>query len=172
LYAKKLKTSKFYAFEPYDIELNILKSNIELNNLQNIKVSDLAISNKREVKTLIVCKIHPGLNTLGENPLRWNPSQTETIQKTVQTDTIDNLFTYTIVDMIKIDTEGWEYYILQGAEKIILRDKPHIQIEWNVENMRQCNVNPIELENYIRNTLNYNIIIHDDLEEVFLIPKY
>ena len=64
LYAKKLKTSKFYAFEPYDIELNILKSNIELNNLQNIKVSDLAISNKREVKTLNVCKIHPGLTLL------------------------------------------------------------------------------------------------------------
>jgi FkbM family methyltransferase len=172
LYAKKLTEATFYAFEPYDIELNILKENIELNNLQNIIVSGLAISDKRELKTLNVCKIHPGLNTLGANPLRWNPAQTETIQKQVNTETIDNLFfEYTCVDMIKIDTEGWEYYILQGAEKVILKDRPHIQIEWNLENMRQCNVNPIELETYIRTTLDYNIITHDGLEEVFLIPK-
>lgn len=33
--------------------------------------------------------------------------------------------------MIKIDTEGWEYNILRGATKVILRDKPNIQIEYN-----------------------------------------
>ncbi len=37
--------------------------------------------------------------------------------------------------------------------------------------MRQCNINPKDLENYIVNTLKYDIIRYNDLEEVFLIPK-
>lgn len=73
--------------------------------------------------------------------------------------------------MIKIDTEGWEYNILQGAKKVILRDKPNMQIEWNITNMMQCNINPKDLENYIVNTLKYDIIRYNGLEEVFLIPK-
>jgi FkbM family methyltransferase len=172
LYAKKLNTSTFYSFEPYDVELNILKSNVKLNNLQNVILSDVAISNKKETKILNVCSNSPGLSTLGENPIRWDDNSSPTIKKTVQTDTIDNLFENITVDMIKIDTEGWEYYILQGAEKIILRDKPNIQIEWFGMNLHQCNVIPSEFENYIRNVLNYEITVHEGLDsEIYLTPK-
>tara|TARA_B110000046_G_C13008146_1_gene405353 strand:- start:643 stop:1371 length:729 start_codon:yes stop_codon:yes gene_type:complete len=171
LYAKKLTNATFYAYEPYDVELNILQKNIELNNINNVILDTKAISNIKGNAKMNICKNHPGLNTLGNNILRWNPRRTETIQKNVETDTIDNLFENICVDMIKIDTEGWEYNILQGAEKVILRDKPNIQIEWNTTNMRQCNINPKDLENYIVNTLKYSIIRYNGLEEVFLIPK-
>lgn len=37
--------------------------------------------------------------------------------------------------------------------------------------MKQFNINPKDLENYIINILNYDIIRYKGLEEVFLIPK-
>jgi hypothetical protein len=70
------------------------------------------------------------------------------------------------VDFIKIDTEGWEYFILQGGEKTIQKYKPMIQLEWNNDNMKQCNVNVSEFIAYIdtigykkRNMIGENLII-------------
>ena len=44
------------------------------------------------------------------------------------------------VHFIKIDTEGWEYYILKGGENTIKKFKHVIQLEWYLLNMKQCNV--------------------------------
>ena len=66
-------------------------------------------------------------------------------------DTLDNIFyDHDIcVDYIKIDTEGHEYFILQGGEKTIKKYRPMIQLEYNEINMQQCNVLPNELNNLI-----------------------
>ncbi len=42
--------------------------------------------------------------------------------------TLDS-FDLTNVDFIKIDTEGYEYFVLKGAEKTIKRDHPVIVVE-------------------------------------------
>jgi len=44
--------------------------------------------------------------------------------------TLDS-FAFDSVDIIKIDAEGYELPVLQGAKKTILRNKPWIQIEGN-----------------------------------------
>lgn len=69
---------------------------------------------------------------------------------------------------MKIDTEGWEYYILEGGKKTIEKYKPMIQLEWNKENMTQCNVNIYRFQKYIENVLGYtkkNMIA----EELFIV---
>lgn len=59
-----------------------------LNNITNVKTFELALSNEKTEKTLNICKAWYGLNTLGDNPLRF-----DNIEKSiVNTDTIDNLF--------------------------------------------------------------------------------
>ena len=90
----------------------------------------------------------------------------------INVDTIDNLFYENdiLVDFIKIDTEGWEYFILQGGEKTIQKYKPFIQIEWCEMNMKQCNVDMHEFRRYIDDKMGYvtkNLIS----EELFLVPK-
>ena len=79
------------------------------------------------------------------------------------------LYKFVVVDFIKIDTEGYEYYILKGGIKTIKKYKPVIQLEWNLINIEQCNVTEDMLNNLI-NEIEYkkhNIIN----EELIIIPQ-
>jgi hypothetical protein len=112
-------------------------------------------------------KSHNGLHTLGKNIIRFN----DAVPITIQVDTLDNIFynNNIPVDFIKIDTEGWEYFILEGGEKTIQKYKPMIQLEWNNDNMKQCNVNMTEFSMYI-DSIGYkkkNMIG----DELFIVPK-
>ena len=61
------------------------------------------------------------------------------------------------VDYIKIDTEGWEYFILQGATNILKKYKPVLQLEWNRDNMKQCNVDEKNLYSFLQ-SYGYNVV--------------
>jgi hypothetical protein len=50
---------------------------------------------------------------------------------------------------MKLDTEGSEYLILRGAQKMIKRDRPIMLIEYNETNMRQCGVCKEDLNNLL-----------------------
>jgi FkbM family methyltransferase len=166
LYAKFLPRSTFYAFEPFPCTYNLLEDNLKLNNIPNVQTIRKAVSDTNGVVTLNTCKSHNGLHTLGENVNRF--SDIEKIQ--VETVTLDEYFynNNIDVDFIKIDTEGHEYFILRGGLKTIQKNKPIIQIEWNLDNMAQCNVNAHMLDDLIAE-MGYRkqVIIG---EELFIIP--
>lgn len=167
LYAKFLPDCMFYSFEPFKKVFDILNKNIELNNINNVITYNIGLSDKKEKKELKICSTHNGLNTMGNNPLRFN---TDDINE-VDVDTIDNLFYDNNIEVnyIKIDTEGFEYYILKGAEKTINKYKPIIQIEYNITNMKQCDIEPEKIEKLI-NQLNYKKAILTG-EELIIIPN-
>lgn len=65
--------------------------------------------------------------------LDWDPANTGHTHVgkgtiSVQMKRLDDL-NLTGVDLLKIDTEGYEIYVLQGAEKMLLREKPIVCIE-------------------------------------------
>lgn len=167
LYAKHLPNSQFYSYEPYKFTYDLLNDNIKLNNITNVQTYNIGLSDKKGKTILNVCLSGDGANTMGANPLRFNnPYPIE-----VETDTLDNIFynNNIKVNFIKIDTEGWEYNILKGGEKTINKYKPIIQLEYNETNMKQCDINPEQLLNYI-NELGYkqhNLID----EELIIIPN-
>ena len=167
LFAKHLPLSNFYSFEPFKQTFNLLNDNITLNNITNVKTYNIGLSNKKERAILNSSMSHNGLHTIGNNPKRFN----DICKVEIDVDTIDNLFyeKNIPVNVIKIDTEGWEYFILKGGEKTIKKYKPYIQIEWNEINMEQCNVDKNEFNNYLQE-LNY-IKIKQISEELFLVPK-
>lgn len=158
LYAKHLPKSQFYSFEPIKFAYNILNDNIKLNNITNINTYNIGLSNKKGKEILNVCMSNEGLSTMGTNPLRFDISK-DSISIEVEIDTIDNIFfnNNVKVDFIKIDTEGYEYFILKGAEQTIKKYKPIIQLEFNEINMKQCNITPKQLYNYITE-LEYKIL--------------
>lgn len=138
LYAKFLPLSTFYAFEPNPESFRLLNDNIKLNDITNVHSYQLAISDKIGLSTLNTSIHHMGLHTLGEKPLRFSDIK----PITVETTTLDEFFykNKISVDFIKIDTEGYEYYILKGGVKTIQTYKPIIQLEYNTTNMQQCGV--------------------------------
>jgi FkbM family methyltransferase len=168
LYAKYSPNAHFYSFEPFDINYNLLIENILLNDIKNINTYKIALGDKECKSILNTCTSHSGLHTMGNNPLRFNDIKPVEID----VNTIDNIFfnNNINVDYIKIDTEGYEYYILKGGEKTIKKNKPIIQIEYNVTNMKQCNITPKQLMNYINNELGYKIYNLTN-EELIIIPN-
>ena len=62
------------------------------------------------------------------------------------------------IDLIKIDTEGYEYEVLQGAKKTIEKFKPkYIQIEYNWHHLFK-NVNLYYFSKYLKNYDVYKIL--------------
>ena len=137
LFAKFVPNATFYVYEPYTPCYEELNENIKLNGITNVKTFNMAISDKKEKKV----PDHKGLSTLGSNPIRFSSHKTFE----VQCDTLDNIFyqTNTRVDFIKCDTEGWEYYVLQGGRKTLEKYHPVIQLEYHLTNMKQCGVSPV-----------------------------
>lgn len=138
LFAKFLPKSTFYSFEPFTPTFNLLNENLILNNINNVKTHNIALSNTIGETTLNTCIHHNGLHTIGSNLKRFNDIKPITIKTTTLDDEFYNK--NIPVDYIKIDTEGYEYWILKGGLKTIKEYKPIIQLEWNKINMEQCNV--------------------------------
>jgi FkbM family methyltransferase len=168
LYAKYLPQSQFYSFEPFPKAYQLLNDNITLNGITNVKTYNIGLSKCKGECILNTSNTHNGLHTLGSKPLRF----TDVVPVKIRVDTIDNIFYENDipVDFIKIDTEGWEYFILQGGEKTIQKYKPLIQIEWNNVNMKQCNVDVNEFMIYIEHKMGYTKK-QKISEELYLVPK-
>lgn len=167
LYAQYLPNSQFYAFEPFPRSYKVLRDNITLNRIPNVRTRNIGISNHAGETILNTSKSHNGLHTLGTNIIRFD----DAVPVRIHVEPLDTIFydNNIPVDFIKIDTEGWEYFILQGGEKTIQKYKPMIQLEWSADNMKQCNVNMTEFGRYI-DTIGYkkkNMIG----EELFIVPK-
>jgi FkbM family methyltransferase len=110
------KFSKIYAFE-VDIPVReCLKKNVEKFQLDNVVVCDCGLSDKEELVSLNYFK-----NTFSTH-INKEVSGTNICK------TLDS-FELTDVGFIKLDCEGYEPYILKGAEQIIKKFKPVILME-------------------------------------------
>lgn len=123
------------AFEPFNDACEALKLNIMYNGFRNIKVEEIALSDKAGVATLhyAINKDFPGYRYQlgGKNSLvefENTPSgKIEIFTMTLDGYAIQNELVE--VDLIKMDTEATEYYILKGAEALINKCKPVILCE-------------------------------------------
>jgi FkbM family methyltransferase len=165
LFAKYLPLSTFYSFEPFPDTFKLLNDNLIINEITNVNTYNLAISDKTGFCKLNTSISHNGLHTLGENPLRFSDIKSIDVTST----TLDDFFNDIYVHYIKIDTEGYEYYILKGGLNIIKKYKPIIQLEYNIINMKQCNVSEEMFSNLI-NEIDY-VVISSCEEELLIGPN-
>ncbi len=146
LYAKFLHKTYFLAFEPFPSNFKCLEDNLILNDVKNVHAHQIALGNTNERKTLYL-GTHNGEHTLGEISVLWKP----TGKLDVEVHRLDSIIPLDFpVDFIKIDTEGYEYFILQGGESILKKWKPQIFLEVNPSNMKQCGLEVETLETYLK----------------------
>lgn len=110
------KFSKIYAFEVDAPVRECLKKNVEKFQLDNVVICDCGLSDKEEQVSLNYLK-----NTFGTHV-------NKEVSGTNICKTLDS-FELTEVGFIKLDCEGYEPYILQGAEQTIKKYKPVILME-------------------------------------------
>ncbi len=121
------KCKKVYAIEPEKTNFEILIKNVRENNLENVILLNIAAGSKKEKKQLVIDDKNFGNHRLsgGQNGL-VNVERLDDILKNEQ-----------IIDLIKIDTQGWEPEVIDGAIKTIERDIPTMFLEYWPEGMNE-----------------------------------
>lgn len=124
-FAKIAINGKIYSFEPVPFLFDRLKTNFTLNSFKNIELFNLALSDKVEE---LYFENPSNSNSAG---ISMNKEFTPTATL-VHSTTIDAFVTkYNIpkIDFIKIDVEGFENYVINGAKNTLLQHKPLLMIE-------------------------------------------
>lgn len=149
---------KVLAIEPHPENFKILQRNIELNNLKNVTTLNLACSNKKGNLQLFLDEdgtgghstIKPKKIKAGNNKI-W--VKAETLDTIIKKEKIKK------VDLVKIDVEGAEAEVLEGATKTLKKYHPKIIFEaWDEQYLKKVKevlkpfnykIKQIAPENYI-----------------------
>lgn len=116
-------TGRVYAFEPQRVVFQTLCANMALNSIQNTECYQMGISS--ESKTVLIPDIRYDLEA------NHGGFQIRNFKKGIQTpvDTIDNQLELPRLKLIKIDVEGMESDVVEGARKTISKHKPFLYVE-------------------------------------------
>jgi FkbM family methyltransferase len=118
---------KISAVEPNLEVFACLKQNTELNYLtERVRIFNIGLGMEKGKATLYV----PAFTGTGGGSLRnLHPDEGVASEQQITIKTFDEVFRSEFVDFVKIDVEGFELSVLNGALTIISRDKPSIMIE-------------------------------------------
>lgn len=154
LFANVIKNErKVLAIEPIRDMINLLRRNIKLNNLEGkIIVFEGAVSNTESTASIKVCPGKEEYSTLGS----WShPSilQNEYFIETVKVSTLDNLVKIYFLNpgFIKIDVEGMEHLVLDGAKNILTVYRPIVVSELSDPLLRNNGSSALEVINMFKN---------------------
>jgi FkbM family methyltransferase len=119
-------TGAVVAFEPLHRNVDLLRRNIQVNNLENIRLLDVAASDGSGEAVIRIAENHATASMLWH---RNNPSATEFVIRTVAID--DLVFRHEIGSpkFVKIDVEGAEGSVLRGMVHTIAASKPVLFVE-------------------------------------------
>jgi len=109
-----------YAIEPNPRSFLLLSYNVKLNGRKNIKLYNLAVGDEDgEIAFCFNIKYSNLSQVLGEDECRSSGGRPIKVRVT----TLDQLLGEEHVDVIRMDVEGFEYRILQGARKLLSRNE-------------------------------------------------
>jgi FkbM family methyltransferase len=131
-YAYKYPNGIVYSIEPERNNFEMLRRNIKLNRLNNVRPLKLALFDKSGYTKLFVDNVESGKHTLIGSGKMW---------ERIKVDMLDNLvrkLNVNSVDLIKIDTEGAEYQILLGGIKTLKKFRPSLIIETHPWKDKNC----------------------------------
>ena len=109
---------KTFLFEPMKDLVKVIKKNIEINNIKHFEVFNLALG-EADYESKI--NVFPESNTGASSILRKYRFSNKTENITVHSlDNFMKLNNYNfVIDLIKIDTEGYEINIILGMENLL-----------------------------------------------------
>lgn len=165
-WAKKLNADRIYSFEPYKPNFERLIHNIQNNLLDNVYPINKAVGEKEGFTS--VKEFHEdnyGGTTLNGEIQSEGEIEVISIDSFVRETNLEN------VDFIKIDTEGYEVSVLDGAVKTILKYQPDLWIEVSHQSFQEVR-NKLESFGYlVADVIGFNMLFlnrrrHTDIKQV------
>tara|TARA_Y100001970_G_scaffold294299_1_gene450052 strand:+ start:7425 stop:8258 length:834 start_codon:yes stop_codon:yes gene_type:complete len=137
------KNGIVFAVEPANNNIDMLKKNIEINEVKNVRIINKAISSKTDSGELFLSEGHSGDHRIYET----NEKRESVIVNTITVDAIVN--NEKRVDLIKMDIQGAEHLAIQGMNETIDRF-PNIIIvtEFSPSMLNSSGGNPIKFVQY------------------------
>lgn len=138
-YSKRFE--RIIGYDACQNNFELLQRNIELNGINNCEIYNNGIYQKTCKGNMILHGSNSGCYYFNENEegnILCKTLDEEMIEKNIEN-----------VDFLKIDTEGCELYVLQGAMKLIQKWKPFIQLESNHLSENLYNIKEQDIMNYL-----------------------
>lgn len=137
LYSKYIPNVKIHTFEPQKVLYDILNMNIQANQLSNVATYNVAVGHQ-EGSCTMSSMLYDGYNVAvdydTEQFLNYGGISLGAGGEAVRMITVDSLH-LDQCDYIKIDVEGAEPLVLEGAIETIRRHKPVILFECNCKSV-------------------------------------
>lgn len=163
-WAENLRYNHIYCFEPYKPNFKVLKENIKGNNLKCIELVNKGLGNVQGYAEVVFTDE----DNMGATTLEYRDNNKEDLIEIITIDTFVEQQAISELDFIKIDVEGFETNVLQGAKQTLTKFLPDIWVEVTLssykEVMRQLsclNYVPVDIEGF--NMLFLNRSKHTDL---------
>lgn len=113
-------SGKVISVEPDPDNFAALRAAVEANRWTNVECHDCALHNKQDSLLLLRDPCNSGNHSLADRPL----SPEAGALKAVEGRCLDEVVGERRVDFVKIDVQGWELRVLQGAQKILTSGAP------------------------------------------------
>ena len=124
LASKSNPNSKVFAIEPEQENFDVLNKNKQLNKSNNIEIIKIALNNKKGKVKLYKAEINKGGHSLKSNSKNFDFEMVEGKK-------FDDVFSGKVkeIDLLKIDAEGVEFEILEGAKNFLKNKKYNCRSE-------------------------------------------
>lgn len=136
---------KVYSFEPEPNNFRLLNKSLNINQIKNVILSNIAISDQKGSSNFNVSSINSGDN-------RLNSKSFYHYDITVNKDKLDNvLLNSPKIDFIKIDIQGGEFDAFQGMKNIIkLNKKLIILAEFDIKIIKHGNISLFKFIDFLK----------------------
>lgn len=141
-----------YSFEPQTLIYRLQKKSIKINKLNNIELFNLALGQRSGIQNISWIDYYEENTNLGDLCLSEHG-------RTIKITKLDD-FQFERIDLIKIDVQGYEKFVLEGAINKIQQFKPILIVEFEEFQLNKFNYTCKDLFDYIR-SLDYEIYFLD-----------
>ena len=142
-------SGRVFAFEPDPRNYDLLLRSIQANGYTNVVPRKMALSDKKGSITLYADSLNAGNSSLGQSNIQREGGSYE-----VETDTLDSFILAEgkgrKIDLIKMDVQGAEGMVLEGARGLLTNGSLALMMEFEPDKLQALSADPAELLRRLR----------------------
>lgn len=152
-----------HAFEPLQSNVERFRYNLAENDITSVSIHEYALSNSIGTTDLLVSDEYPGETSMGSSPASSTPNRTEEVETKRLDDVVLGDGT---LDLIKIDVEGAEFRVLDGACEYLSENSPELLLELHPERMEEFGDDIASIEQILKQTGYSSAVLIETLEQI------